>query len=813
MKLHIKNILLISIFLIQLPIHANRVGTSSGANSNALQADGKIVMSGYSDNNFLVERFNTNGSIDTTFGSNGAVTTSFGTLPNTAVSYAVAIQADGKIIAAGNAVTNIAKFALARYTTTGVLDTTFGGTGTVTTTIGDGSVIYAIAIQPADQRIVAVGSTVVNGTPQFALARYNTDGTLDTAFGTAGIVTTLIANRSAAFAVALQADGKIVVAGWAVNSDTDFVVARYNTNGTLDTATFGAGTGFVTTNVGSFDQATDVLIQADGSIIASGFAQINQFNNFALVRYSSNGVLDAGFGSGGIVTTAIQKQAMSLASALQTDNKIILAGQVVSFDNVGQFGMARYSTTGGLDGTFGITGIVITPLGDDASAQSISLQTDGKIVLAGVVTDEGNNGPALARYNPTDGSLDTTFGYNGIACFGGPTGAAGFGNTVRVDKVYGSDTLGQRNAGPVLTVNKALSLAQPNDVVWIFPGFYSESIVIPTGVAIRGLDRLGVTIGLSGVTGPTDLVTMGQTTRLEDVTLQLTSATGVQLRGIVFPANTATTSTVVDVGLNVDNSSAATTNTSNVYGIHSNGTGIATQLTTALRGSTVTVSSSGNGTKRGILIDNNNTFNIRDAKIFISSTGTAGSGSYFGVETNSTGAQFNALASKIQVVFPLGSASATGADISQTNGTINLIGVDLVTSTANGLGFTSQIKPSIVIWGSQGKVTPNATQFLYPGNAATSSATEIWTKINQQTLAFALTVVATAGPGSTRIDTFTLRKNGVDTPLSVSIVGLNASGVNNSKSVTFQPGDIASLKISTVTSSVTSDPVVTVGFY
>ena len=359
------------------------------------------------------------GVLDTTFGGgDGTVITDLVTADND-IAYAVAIQADGKIVVAGtsNGSGNF-DFALARYTTAGVLDTTFGGgDGKVTTDIvtADADYATAVAIQ-ADGKIVVAGYSNGSGTNDFALARYTAAGVLDTTFGGGDgkLVTDIVtADQDFAYAVAIQADGKIVVAGTSNGSGTnDFALARYTTAGALD-ATFGTG-GKVTTDIVTADNdiASAMVIQADGKIIVSGRSNGSGSFDFALARYTTAGALDATFGTGGKVTTDIVTADNDIASAMviQADGKIIVSGRSNgsgSFD----FALARYTTAGALDATFGTGGKVTTDIGADYG-YAVAIQADGKIVVAGTSNGSGTNDFALARYT-TAGVLDTTFSQDG----------------------------------------------------------------------------------------------------------------------------------------------------------------------------------------------------------------------------------------------------------------------------------------------------------------------------------------------------------------------------------------------------------------
>jgi uncharacterized delta-60 repeat protein len=273
------------------------------ARALAIQPDGKVVAAGFAfirSFDFALARYNPDGSLDPSFAFGGGITTDFGPPPceepcepqeSTDSAHAVAIQGDGKIIAAGSTIprgTGSSVFALARYNTDGTLDSTFDGDGKVITDFAaDWDEAFGLALQ-GDGKIVAAGRSYVSGITDFALARYNTDGSLDSTFDGDGKVTTDFAGGfDEALGVAIQGDGKIVAAGFATVSGTlDFALARYNTDGSLDTVFSGDGT--VTTDfAGSEDRATAVAIQVDGKIVAAGFAVVSDTRkDFALARYT-----------------------------------------------------------------------------------------------------------------------------------------------------------------------------------------------------------------------------------------------------------------------------------------------------------------------------------------------------------------------------------------------------------------------------------------------------------------------------------------------------------------------------------------------
>ena len=368
-----------------------KIGVSEDViTSMALQADGKIVAAGYSLNgsngyDFALARYNANGTLDTTFDTDGKLTTQIGT--SSELIGGVAVQADGKIVVAGTSFISTSNdFALARYNTNGTLDNTFGTLGKVTTDIGLGSDEVNSMVLQADGKIVVAGSSIVGSFTDFALARYNADGTLDITFSIDGWLTTTIGTGNDQInSMALQGDGKIVVAGSSeVGAFTDFALARYNADGTLDN-TF-SGDGWLTTAIGAREDAfSAVAVQADGKIVAAGYS-VNAFFNydFALVRFNADGTLDNTFGTLGKVSTAIGASHDRIASmALQADGKIVVAG----FTQTGasaDIAVARYNTNGTLDDTFGVGGKLTIPTGTgNDTALSLKVQSDGSIVVGG----------------------------------------------------------------------------------------------------------------------------------------------------------------------------------------------------------------------------------------------------------------------------------------------------------------------------------------------------------------------------------------------------------------------------------------------
>jgi uncharacterized delta-60 repeat protein len=373
------------------------------------------------------------GDLDTSFDTDGIQTTAIG--PRSSEANSVVVQNDGKIVVVGYSQNGSNDdFAVVRYTTDGSLDTSFSGDGKQTTDIGSGNDAARSVVVQSDGKIVAAGYATIATKRQFAVVRYNTDGSLDTSFSGDGIQTTALgSDRDESFSVVLQSDGHIVVAGYSSNgSNNDFAVVRYTSTGSLDT-TF-SGDGKQTTSIGSGnDVAFSIVLQSNGKIVAAGYSRTGSNDGFAVVRYNADGSLDTTFDSDGIQTTDLGSGAASYSVVVQRDDKIVVAGY---YNNVGNadFAVVRYNTDGSLDTTFDSDGKQTTAIGSGADVgRSVALQSDGKIVIAGYSNNGVNDDFAVVRYN-TDGSLDTSFDVDGKK-----TIAIGSGNEVAYSVTVQSD--------------------------------------------------------------------------------------------------------------------------------------------------------------------------------------------------------------------------------------------------------------------------------------------------------------------------------------------------------------------------------------
>ena len=379
----------------------------------AIQTDGKLVVAGTttlsgSITAMVVLRYNADGTLDTGFGAGGAVITSFSSAGDRG--YSVAIQADGNIVVAGFASSGSNRiFAVARYNgTDGSLDSTFGSGGKTTISFGNSkqtgdTEARSVAIQ-GDAKILVGGFAGASG----ALVRLNSNGSLDTTFGSGGKLTNSVSGP--VVAVTLQSDGKILFGGRIRDgrkNGYDFAVARYNTNGSLDTQ-FGSS-GIAMANFQGDDGIRALSVDAGNYIVAAGSTSSAgaASRNIAVARFTPSGQLDATFGTGGKVTTdVLGNWDDCYGVSVQLDGKIVTAG--FGYDSSGvqsYYVLIRYNANGTLDGSFGSAGIVTTNLGGgtDNFAYGLAIQTDGKIVAAGTSgTTDSSAGMfvAIARYFP-----------------------------------------------------------------------------------------------------------------------------------------------------------------------------------------------------------------------------------------------------------------------------------------------------------------------------------------------------------------------------------------------------------------------------
>jgi uncharacterized delta-60 repeat protein len=423
----------------------------ASGNSVAAQRDGKIVVAGSADvggvDQFALVRYNSDGSLDTSFNSNGKVTTAVGT--GTCKGEGVALQQDGKIVVVGYSFNAGGQscFTVLRYGADGNLDTSFGDSGKVTTAVAKESNAESVGMQ-SDGKIVVAGNAFIDGkNNDFGLVRYNANGKLDSSFNQTGKAIADFGAQDLPRSVAVHGDGRIVVAGYTANeSKKQCGLACFTANGSLD-ASFN-GTGKVTTDFGGEGDAEGqgVAVQTDGRIVVAGYATVAGLPRFATTRYNANGSLDASFGGNGRVLTAVGLSGSSATGvALQKDGKIVVAGYAVnSSGRIYDFACLRYNADGSLDQSFGDHGLVTTDVGD-GKASSLTVQ-DNKTIVAGSAYDDDNNEFAVVRYNAS-GKLDTSFNSAGsvLTAVGSKPPEAEEDTTPRVSMAVISDPDGYTN--------------------------------------------------------------------------------------------------------------------------------------------------------------------------------------------------------------------------------------------------------------------------------------------------------------------------------------------------------------------------------
>lgn len=375
--------------------------------NGTIEAAGVGITAASPVTSMTILRLNADGSLDTGFGSNGFMSVT----PSgfSARAFGIGVQPSGRIIVAGDADTGTDSFedvALLGFTPGGAVDTSFGTNGAVVTqTAGQLGVYSATAVQ-SDGKILAAGYTTgPNGHRDFILARYNHDGSLDMSFDGNGIALTDVAagSQNEADALAIQPDGKILVAG--VSSADNLTIVRYNSDGSLDTS---FGTGGIAIDAGA-GGATDIALESNGEILVSSNL------GFSVLAFTAAGKLDTTFGTAGATSIDFFSNGGSAnALAVESDGKIVVAGLAETDTPETRFAVARLNPNGSLDTTFGTGGKAVanfSPSGEDG-ANAVAIQPDGKIVAGGFGAGARSDA-AIARFNP-DGSLDTTFATGGM---------------------------------------------------------------------------------------------------------------------------------------------------------------------------------------------------------------------------------------------------------------------------------------------------------------------------------------------------------------------------------------------------------------
>ena len=398
-------------------------GNKNYLNAIAVQNNQQILALGYvimeNKEYTAIAKYNANGSVDNTFANNGKLIENI--IQGSTKYTSIAVQNDGKIITGGNTLQNKnTAFVLARYTASGKLDETFAAAGKQINDFGFvNNYINSIAIQN-DGKIIAGGSS----NNSFALARYNANGTLDNTFGNLGLQKDSIGIVNYIKSIMIQTDGKILAGG--------SVLARYNTNGTLDKSFNGKG--YLSTSfsqIDSFNCAAIALLK-NGEILILG-----NYNDQPMVaKYLQNGQLDSTFGYNGTTFIFGNDHEVGRSLAIQNDGKIVVGGysEYVYRSTTSYFSIVRLNSNGQPDNTFNGGEILHTPIFYRDYGNSLKIQNDNKIILAGYSFTSGRDVFTIARFT-TDGTVDSTFNNNGKVV----TAASGANSRIESISIFGSN--------------------------------------------------------------------------------------------------------------------------------------------------------------------------------------------------------------------------------------------------------------------------------------------------------------------------------------------------------------------------------------
>jgi hypothetical protein len=433
---------------------------------------------------------------------------------------------------------------------------------------------------------------------------------------------------------------------------------------------------------------------------------------------------------------------------------------------------------------------------------------------------------------PTSGQF---LGYNGTKWLPTtlPAVSPRLGNTLVVDSVNGNDLTGAVNGLPFATPQAAINYINTNSLVgvtvWIMPGTYalSAGITIPNTCSLRGLSTqtTRLTLSASNPGGTVTMLTMGENSRVEDLTLTLTSTNvTTNLVGVNTPGNTSTTSKLRTCVVTVDNSTLAHTTTTNVYGIYDNGTGTLGPSSFSFnftRGVTINVFSNGGGNKRAVFVDTANDITFRDTNFYVAApVSSLSTGSYVGVETTDAGCSVQFRTCSISG--PSTAGSYTGSDILQTTPGTGFInngiqlgpGVDLVNKTAGSKPFTTYVTPTTIEYGLKANLV-NSPHYLWPGVQTAADATEVFYRFQQNSICQGMSIYVRTAPGIGNSITVTVNKSttntpgsGVATSITATISGTANTADHYTSSVDFAAGEYLSVEIDGNSGNAAQDLVV-----
>lgn len=416
-----------------------------------------------------------------------------------------------------------------------------------------------------------------------------------------------------------------------------------------------------------------------------------------------------------------------------------------------------------------------------------------------------------------------------------PSALPRYGNIAVVDAVNGNDSTGAINGTPFLTVEAglaAITTAGTPATLWIMPGTYTlvsatTGLTMPTGCTMRGhnVQTTRIVMNASNPGGTVTLLTMGESSRVEDLTLTLNSSNATtNLVGVNTPGTSSTTSKLRTAVVTVDNSGLAYTTTTNVYGIYDNGTGTLGPSSFSFnftRGVTINVFSNGGGTKRAVYVDTANDITFRDTNFYVRApTSSLSAGSYVGVETTSAtcSVQFRTCS----ISGPSTTGSYTGSDILQTSPGTGFIntgiqlgpGCDLINKTAGGKPFTTYVTPTTIEYGLKANLV-NSPHYLWPGVQTAADATEVFYRFQQKSICQGMSIYVRTAPGVGKSITVTVRRSLTNVPgsstatsVTATISGTATTADHYTSSVDFGQGEYLSVEINGTAGNAAQDLVV-----
>ena len=415
------------------------------------------------------------------------------------------------------------------------------------------------------------------------------------------------------------------------------------------------------------------------------------------------------------------------------------------------------------------------------------------------------------------------------------------GNIAVVDTVNGNDGTGSINGLPYKTVEAglaAITSAGTPATLWVMPGTYTlasatTGLTMPTGCTMRGhnTQTTRIVMNANSPGNTVTLLTMAESSRVEDLTLLLTSSNATtNLVGINTPGTSSTTSKLRTAVLTVDNSGLASGTTTNVYGIYDNGTGTLGPSSFSFnftRGVTVNVFSNGGGTKRAVYVDTANDITFRDTNFYVRApTSSASTGSYVGIET--TDANCSVQFRTCSISGPSTAGSYTGSDILQTTPGTGFInagiqlgpGTDLVNKTAGGKPFTTYVTPSVITYGVNNNLV-SGTRYLWPGVMSSSGDTsQVFQRVQQKSIIQGMSFFVRTAPGVGHSLTVTVLKSttgvvgsGVATAMTQTISGATTLGFQYGVSVDLPIGEFFAVQISGTAGTTAADLVVQLDLY